>query len=67
MEQTQTTTERAQRFSTSVYPKHESMILEIALKRRTLNKSEIVQEAIEDLARRELDTERFEQLMAGAA
>lgn len=67
MDEAQAVTEKAQRMSASVYPKHETMVLEIAIKRRTLNKSEILQEAIEDLARRELEPERFAQLMAGVA
>lgn len=67
MENGSTVAEKAQRFSASLYPKHDAMLIEIAFKRKKLNKSELLQEAIEDLARRELDPERFEQLMAGAA
>lgn len=67
MEQAQAVAEKAQRMSASVYPKHEAILTEIAIRRRTLNKSEIVQEAIEEKGARELDPERFAQLMAGAA
>lgn len=55
---------KAEKLNASVYPKHQTMLVEIAIKRRVLNKSEVLQDAIEDLARRELDAERFDELMA---
>lgn len=58
---------KAQKLNASVYPKHDAMLIELALKRRSLNKSEVLQEAIEEKAKRELDTERFDQLMTAVA
>lgn len=58
--------------SVTVNPRHHELVEEIR-RARTIagdvipNKSDVVKQAIEDLARRELDPERFAQLMAGAA
>jgi hypothetical protein len=67
MNQVRDTTPKAKKLDASVYPRHEAMLVELAIKRRSLNKSRVIQEAIEEKAQRELDAERFEQLMAGVA
>lgn len=58
--------------SVTVNPRHHELVEEIRRARAVgghdiPNKSDIVKQAIEELARQELTTERFDELMAGAA
>lgn len=64
--------DKAVNLSVTVFQRHHELVEEVR-RARTLsgavipNKSDVVKDAIESLARRELDAERFEKLMAGAA
>jgi hypothetical protein len=72
MENVSEIVERAKQSSASLYPRHVALINAIRI-RRGVNTGEIpgisdvVQEAIADLARRELDPAQFADLMVGAA
>jgi hypothetical protein len=58
---------KAKQITFSVYPIHEQLVIELAIKRRNLNKSQILQDAVIELARQELDDKRFQEITEGAA
>jgi hypothetical protein len=66
MDKTMAVEEKAQRFSASLYPKHEALLWALRTNRGNgfsiPSMSEVVQEAIEELARRDLPPEQFAEL-----
>jgi cell division protein FtsB len=65
-------TEKARQVSISLYSKHDALLYALRMQRaereREIPKvSDLFQEAITELARRELDPAQFEDLIAGVA